>query len=208
MILSDRQTLCKTEMRFAVKKIVSEIVKRVRRMEDRTPILVAIDGSCTSGKSTLGVMLAQELDANLFRVDDYFLRPEQRTAERLAEIGGNVDYERFREEVLLPLKKGKPFAYRPYDCSTGALKQPVEVTPKRINIIEGSYSHHPYFEDPYDLKVFLKIAPEIRLQRIGMRPAFLRKRFLEAWIPMEQRYFECFSIEEKADLVAWPEDNR
>ena len=208
MILSNRQTLCKTEKRFTVEKIVSEIVKRVRMMEDRTPILVAIDGSCTSGKSTLGMMLAQELDANLFRVDDYFLRPEQRTAERLAEIGGNVDYERFREEVLLPLKEGKPFAYRPYDCSTGVLKQPVEVAPKHINIIEGSYSHHPYFEDPYDLKVFLKISPETRLQRIGMRPAFLRKRFLEAWIPMEQQYFEHFSVEKKADLVAWPEDNR
>ena len=191
-----------------MKKIVSEIVKRIDAMGDRRQILVAIDGSCTSGKSTLGVMLAQELDANLFRVDDYFLRPEQRTAERLAEIGGNVDYERFREEVLLPLKEGKPFAYRPYDCSTGVLKQPVEVAPKHINIIEGSYSHHPYFEDPYDLKVFLKISPEIRMQRIGMRPAFLRKRFLEVWIPMEQHYFEHFSVEKKAHLVAWPEDNR
>lgn len=191
-----------------MEKIVSEIVKRVSAMEDIAQILVAIDGSCTSGKSTLGVMLAQELNANLFRMDDYFLRPEQRTAERLSEIGGNVDYERFRDEVLLPLKSGKAFAYRPYDCSTGALKQPVEVTPKRINIIEGSYSHHPYFEDPYDLTVFLKISPEIRLQRISMRPAFLYKRFLEVWIPMEQQYFECFSVEEKADLVAWPEDNR
>lgn len=191
-----------------MKKIVSEVVKRVGAMGDREQILVAIDGSCTSGKSTLGAMLAQELNANLFRVDDFFLRPEQRTAERLAEIGGNVDYERFREEVLIPLKKGKPFFYRPYDCGTGTLEQPVEVIPNRISIIEGSYSHHPYFEDPYDLKVFLKITPEIRLQRIGMRPAFLRKRFLELWIPMEQRYFERFSIEEKADLVAWPEDNK
>ena len=200
--------LRKTEKRVAVKKIGSDIIKIVSAMEERAQILVAVDGSCTSGKSTLGVLLAQELDANLFRVDDYFLRPEQRTAARLAEIGGNVDYERFREEVLIPLKSGKPFSYRPYDCATGDLKQPVEVMSKRVNIIEGSYSHHPYFEDPYDLKIFLKISPEIRLQRIGMRPAFLRKKFLETWIPMEQLYFEAFSIEEKADFVAWPEENR
>ena len=191
-----------------MEKIVSEIVKRVGTMEDRTPILVAIDGSCTSGKSTLGVMLAQKLDANLFRVDDYFLRPEQRTAERLAEIGGNVDYERFREEVLLSLKEGKPFAYRPYDCSTGVLKQPVEVIPKRINIIEGSYSNHPYFEDPYDLKVFLKISPEIRKQRVLQRPVFLQKRFFEEWIPMEEAYFSVFSIAQKSDMICWPEENQ
>ena len=191
-----------------MKKILAEIVDRITGMQDRKQILIAVDGSCTSGKSTLGGLLAQELNANLFRMDDFFLRPEQRTPERLAEVGGNVDYERFCAEVLLPLNTGCPFEYRPYDCSTGSLKQPVTVTPKRINVIEGSYSHHPYFEDPYDLKVFLKISPEVRLQRIEKRPVFLQKRFLEEWIPMEQQYFECFSIEEKADLLAWPEDNR
>ena len=200
--------MCKTEGKNTVKKIVSEIVNRIASMQDREKILIAIDGSCTSGKSTLAQLLKQELDCNLFHMDDYFLRPEQRTAQRLQETGGNVDYERFREEILLPLKRGSTVSYRPYDCGSGALKQPVVVTPKRINIIEGSYSHHPYFEDPYDLKVFLKISPQVRLQRIADRPAFLQKRFLEEWIPMEQRYFECFSIEEKADLSVWPEDNR
>ena len=32
-------------------------------------------------------------------MDDYFLQPYQRTEERLAEPGGNVDYERFKEEI-------------------------------------------------------------------------------------------------------------
>ena len=191
-----------------MRKIVSEILNRIAAIPDRERILIAIDGSCTSGKSTLAELLTRELDANLFHMDDFFLRPEQRTAARLAEIGGNVDYERFREEVLPALKAGSPFAYRRYDCGTGALGEPVAVEPKRINIIEGSYSHHPVFEDPYDIKVFLKVSPEIRLQRIGKRPGFLRKRFLEEWIPMEQRYFDGFRIEEKADLAVMPEDNR
>ena len=163
--------------------------------------VVAIDGSCTSGKSTLGELLAQKLDANLFRVDDYFLRPEQRTAERLAEIGGNVDYERFREEVLEPLKTGKSFSYRPFACSTFTLSEPVQVMPKRLSIVEGTYSQHPYFGDAYDLRIVLTVAPEIRAERILRRPAFLHKRFFEEWIPMEQTYFAHFSIPDRADLV-------
>ena len=80
-------------------------------------VIVAIDGKCTSGKTTLASKLAEIYDCNVFHMDDFFLRPEQRTPERFAEIGGNVDYERFREEVLLPLKSGKAFSYRPFDCS-------------------------------------------------------------------------------------------
>ena len=188
--------------------VIAKIKEKVDAMAPRDRILIAIDGSCTAGKSTLAALLARELDCNLFHMDDFFLRPEQRTPERLAQPGGNVDYERFREEVLLPLKEGTPFSYRPYDCSAGKLKEPVTVEPKPINIIEGTYSHHPYFEDPCDLRVFLKVSPEVRRSRILQRPAFLHKRFLEAWIPMEQRYFEEFSIEEQADLALWPGDNR
>ena len=187
---------------------VSKIKEKISALQEKDRILIAIDGSCTAGKSTLASMLARELDCNLFHMDDFFLRPEQRTQLRLSEIGGNVDYERFYETVLLPLKAGKSFAYRPYDCGTGKLKEPVAILPKRINIIEGSYSCHPYFKDPYDIRIFLKISPQIRLERIRQRPAFLQQRFLKEWIPMEQAYFAAFAIEEKADVVALPADNR
>lgn len=191
-----------------MQNIVEEIWRRIQTMPEKKQILIAIDGSCTAGKSTLAQLLTGEFDCNLFHVDDFFLRPEQRTADRLAEPGGNVDYERFREEVLQPLKTGAAFSYRPYDCGTGKLREPVAAVPKRINIIEGSYSQHPYFGDVYDLKVFLRVSPAVRQQRIRNRPAFLQKRFLEEWIPMEQRYFAEFAIEEKADLSAMPADNQ
>ena len=167
----------------------------------RNQVIVAIDGSCTSGKTTLATCLSEIYDCNVFHMDDFFLRPEQRTQERYAEVGGNVDYERFREEVLLPLKSGKPFSYRPFDCSTFTLSDPVTVTPRKLNIIEGSYSHHPYFGDPYDLKILLTIPPELQQQRILQRPAFLHKRFFEEWIPMENRYFEEFEISDKCDII-------
>ena len=170
-------------------------------LSEKETVLVAIDGNCTSGKTTLASQLAANYDCNVFHMDDFFLRPEQRTPERFAEIGGNVDYERFNEEVLLPLKSGKPFSYRPFDCSTFQLTDPVTVMTKKLNIIEGTYSLHSYFGAVYDLKVFLTITPELQQERILQRPAFLHKRFFEEWIPMENRYFEKLIISRNFNLT-------
>lgn len=164
-------------------------------------VIVAIDGSCTAGKTTLARQLAQRYDCNVFHMDDFFLRPEQRTPERFAEAGGNVDYERFREEVLGPLKSGAAFSYRPFSCSTFTLSEPVHVSPKQLTLIEGTYSHHPSFGNVYDLKICLTVSSELQRQRILQRPAFLHKRFFEEWIPMENRYLHTFRIPENSHLV-------
>lgn len=181
---------------------VSELqsaIDRLLKRQDR--VIVAIDGKCTSGKTTMASKLAQIYDCNVFHMDDFFLRPEQRTPERFAEVGGNVDYERFREEVLLPLESGKAFSYRPFDCSTFTIAPPVAVTPKKLNIIEGTYSHHPYFGNPYDLKILMTVDEETQRQRILERPAFLHKRFFEEWIPMENRYFNMLLFSDRIDIT-------
>ena len=170
-------------------------------LEEKNFVIVAIDGKCTSGKTTLASKLAEIYNCNVFHMDDFFLRAEQRTPERFAEVGGNVDYERFQEEVLLPLKSGKAFSYRPFDCSTFTLAAPVAVTPKKLNIVEGTYSHHPYFGNPYDLKILLTVDEETQRQRILKRPAFLHKRFFDEWIPMENHYFEVFRIPNQSEII-------
>lgn len=180
----------------------TKIMSRLEELlQKEGPVLVAIDGSCASGKTTLARKLAEQYDCNVFHMDDFFLQPHQRTPERFAQPGGNVDYERFHQEVLLPLQMRQPFSYQVFDCSVMQLGDRIAVEPKQLNIIEGSYSHHPYFADVYDYRIFLAVAPEIRQQRILQRPAFLHRRFFDEWIPMEQRYFEAFSIQENSDLV-------
>ena len=182
--------------------IIKELNHRIDQLlREKEQVIIAIDGSCTAGKTTLAAALAAEYDCNLFHMDDFFLRPQQRTPERFAEAGGNVDYERFREEVLESLKTGAEFTYRTFDCSVMELAEPVAVQPKRLNIVEGTYSQHPHFEDPYDLKIFLEVSEKIRTQRILERPAFLHQRFFQQWIPMEQQYFAAFQVAEKSDLV-------
>lgn len=170
-------------------------------LERQARVLAAIDGSCGAGKTTLAAALSDHYRCNVLHMDDFFLRPEQRTAQRYAEPGGNVDYERFLEEVLLPLKAGEPFSYRPFDCKTFTLAPAIAVTPGHLTIIEGSYSLHPYFGEPYNLKIFLSVDEDLQRRRILARPAHLHERFFGEWIPMENRYFREFGIREKCDLV-------
>lgn len=180
-------------------EILKQTLDRLLREKDR--VLVALEGPCTAGKTTLAAQMEREYDCNVFHMDDFFLRPHQRTGERLSQPGGNVDYERFREEVLDPLLAGKSFSFRPYDCSTGQLSSPVAVEPKKLNIIEGTYSHHPFFGDRYDLRLFLAVSPETQRSRVLARPAFLHDRFFGEWIPMEEQYFAAFSVREQSDFV-------
>ena len=62
---------------------------------DKPRLLIAIDGCCATGKTTLARQLAERYECNLFHMDDFFLRPHQRTEERLAAPGENIDHERF-----------------------------------------------------------------------------------------------------------------
>lgn len=170
----------------------------------RGRVLVAIDGNSGAGKSTLGAALAGRFGGNLLHMDEFFLPPERKNPERLAEPGGNVDYERFKLEVLDPLLAGAPFAYRPYNCQTGALDASVAVVPRRVNIVEGSYSLHPTLARGYDLKVFCAIEPESQRRRILDRngPDMLR-RFEREWIPLENAYFDAFCIRSQCDAVLY-----
>ena len=172
--------------------------KRVER--DR--VTVAIEGGSASGKTTLAALLAKIYDCNVFHMDDFFLRPEQRTAERLAEPGGNVDRERFYEEVLRPLTEGQEVQYCRYDCQTQTLLSPVAIAPKALNIVEGAYSMHPALADSYDLSVFLRISPALQRSRIQKRntPDFA-ERFFDLWIPLEQCYFEKTDAAARCDLI-------
>lgn len=169
---------------------------------DGQQVVVAIDGMCGSGKSTLGKTLQEIYDCNLFHMDDFFLRPEQKTPERMEEPGGNVDYERFQKEILAHLADADGFTYQVYNCGIQALDAFVTVPYKRLNIIEGAYSCHPYFGEAYDLRFFYRITPEEQVERILKRSGReMLERFEQVWIPMENRYFETFQIEEKCRRI-------
>lgn len=165
------------------------------------PAIIAIDGRCAAGKTTLAEMLQSKLQCNVIHLDDFFLRKSQRTEERLNSPGGNIDYERFVAEVLLPLKEHRSFSYKPYLCKTDSFGNSIKVTPNPITIIEGSYACHPNFRKFTDFSVFLDISYAEQLKRIENRNgAQALITFRKVWIPLEEDYFRFFNIQNVCDM--------
>ena len=125
-----------------------------KRMHGRESFIIAVDGRCAAGKTSFCTVLSERLSGTLIHMDDSFLRKEQRTEERMQEPGGNINHERFREEVICPLKEGRAFTYRPFDCHTQSFKDAVRIVPGKVTIIEGAYACHPLWWESCDLHIF------------------------------------------------------
>lgn len=185
-----------------MKKALFTLLESIQNLKsEKSPFLLAIDGRCASGKTTLALQIKERIDCNVIHMDHFFLRPEQRTEERLAQPGGNIDWERFLDEVLVPLGQNKSFVYRPYDCHKQALSNPIQIEPRSITLLEGAYSCHPQLFDKYNYHVFISVDPDEQLRRIrarnGLNAAWI---FKEKWIPLEEKYFSAFNIEKRCDL--------
>lgn len=179
---------------------LESVVQRLLAGKDR--VVLALDGPCASGKTTLAKAFQERLGWTVVHMDDYFLRPEQRTPERYAVPGGNVDHERFLAEVLKPLSAGKPARVRPFDCKTMAFRTESLVEPGPVTLIEGAYACHPALWEYYDLRLFLQISSEEQSRRILQRNGPEQSAvFHSRWIPLEQAYFEAYRIPERCDYL-------
>lgn len=163
--------------------------------------LVAIEGRCGAGKTALAARLQAAMDCSVIHMDHFFLRPEQRTGERLREPGGNVDYERIEREVMRPLSQGRSFSYQPYDCRQQKLSPAIFVEPAAVVIVEGTYSCHPVLWNYYDLRIFLDVSPGDQIRRIRKRNGIRQSRvFRDRWIPLEETYFSAYRLRERCDF--------
>ena len=178
------------------------ILKSINALQNlRHQVIIAIDGRCGAGKTTLAAALERKTGFPVVHMDDFFLRPVQRTPERYATPGGNVDHERFWEEVLQPLRAGRPAFVRPYNCRTGEIQSPIPVPEAPVIIVEGSYSCHPALWDGYDLHIFLDVDPDTQMERIIARNGPEKaEEFRGRWIPLEELYFAATGIAKRCEL--------
>ena len=165
-------------------------------------VIFAVEGGSASGKTTLSRLLERLYACTVFHMDDFFLRFEQRTFERYAEIGGNIDRERFLSEILEPFSRGEEIIYRKFDCTTMSFGKTEHIIPQKMVVVEGAYSMHPEFEKYYDFSVFLNIGAELQRERILKRnsPEFA-ERFFNEWIPMEQKYFSNTNVLKRCEMI-------
>ena len=168
--------------------------------EGRTQIVVVIDGHAASGKTTAGNYLARKFDGNVIHMDDFFLPFEMRTKESMEEPGGNIHSERFLEETWKPLAEGKEFCYRKFDCQSGEYGESRNIVPGTVIVVEGAYCMKPGLLK-YDIGVFFNSELDVQLKRVLERngPEKL-DAFRDRFIPMENKYFQAYKIENQADL--------
>lgn len=169
---------------------------------DDESYVIAIDGRCASGKTTMAQMLAELTGAGVVHMDDFFLPMELRTPERLQEPGGNVHYERVLEEVLPYISKTEGFSYGRFDCGQMGIAGRRFVEAGNLRIVEGAYSCHPKLGDYMSLRVFSDVDASVQLERIKDRDGEnALKAYRERWIPMEEAYLETYDIRVMADIV-------
>lgn len=185
-----------------MKKKVECIEKAIQEvLQEKKHVIIAIDGRCAAGKSTLAMLLSKKEEVTLVHMDDFFLQEEQIIQGRRSIPGENVDHERFLEEVLLPMSLGKPFIYKPFDCKTRKFKESKVYKPTSICIVEGSYSCHKELWKYYDLHVFMDVDKKVQLERLKQRNASNLEAFLNLWIPLEEMYFKVYKIKENCEIV-------
>ena len=180
---------------------ILEKIAHVENEKVRT-VTVAIDGRAASGKTTLADKLAVILDTDVIHMDDFFLPPELRSRERLAQAGGNVHYERFATEVVPYLKNNASFDYSIFSCQKMQLDGNRTIRASKWRVIEGSYSHHPELSAYMDVKVFCTVSSEEQRRRILVRNGEqMAEMFAQRWIPMEEKYFSSYKIKDCSDII-------
>lgn len=178
---------------------VIDAVEALLRTQGR--VILAMDGMAAAGKTTAAKALSARWNTPVVHMDDFFLPPELRTPERLAEPGGNVHYERFREEVLPGLRAETTFSYRVFDCSVMDFGGRTTIPDAPVVIVEGAYAMHPAFEQYWDISVFFSAESAVQESRIRRRNSDEAwSTFQNRWIPMENAYHAAFAIPARADI--------
>lgn len=181
--------------------ILYTLISSVMKRTDKEYVIIAIDGPSGSGKTAFAKSIKENFDCNIFHMDDFFLTPERKTEERLSTPGGNVDWERFKEQVIDKIKTGEPFTYDIYHCKTNDYATSKVVTPKRLNIVEGVYAMHPELIDNYEYKIFFDVSREKQLDRILKRSSEkMLEKYVKEWIPLEDKYFDACKSRKIADF--------
>lgn len=162
--------------------------------------IISLEGRCASGKSTITSKLKHKY--TVIPIDDFFLPINLKTKERLNEIGGNINYELVKK-MLVELKQAlkrnlEVFSYSAFDCSKQEYYTK-EIILKDKVILEGVYSASIYFRELIDKIAYLYVDKETQLKRINNRS--LKEKFINEWIPLEEKYFEHILIEEIVDII-------
>lgn len=155
-------------------------------------VWVGVDGPGGAGKTTFAARLAAALaDAAVVHVDDFW-------GPRIAEW----DWDRFARQVRDPLLAGQRARYQVWNWDRDAGGNWQTVRPGVPVIVEGVSSTRSEAGVPWDVRIWVDAPRDVRLQRALARdgPGMMR-RWLEDWMPSEERYIAREQPQRRADYV-------
>ena len=181
---------------------LSALVAAALAQQPTRPLVLALDGRCGAGKTTLANGLAEQFACcTLLHTDDFYLPPARRCPDWAHTPCANMDLTRLRDEALRPAYEGQTVTYRAYSCREGAFLPSVQLPAQPLVILEGSYSHHPLLRPYETLRVFVTCAKTEQTRRLQSREGARYADFAARWVPLEEGYFAQYGIAESADFV-------
>ena len=160
----------------AVSSILDLVAERAKTTD--RPVVIAIDGPSSSGKSILATAVALRSGAAVLEGDDFYrdTLPSLSAAQReamsdAAVVDAVIDWERLRDEGLLPLRAGHAATFQPYDwdANNGQLGPAKTVPAADLIIVEGVYAARQELADLIDFAIYLGIDPDVRAKRYAQR---------------------------------------
>lgn len=161
--------------------------------------LIAVDGLGAAGKSSFADQLAERAHGAVVRVDDL-----SQPGVLPWEIG------RFLSQVVEPLTRGCQARYRRWHWTTNTPSDWLEVPTGVPVILEGVRSTDAADLAAFDLRIWLEVPEQVRVDRARRRDPDRFSCWTSNWMPQEASWAAEQQPVRRADLVVdyLPTDER
>lgn len=155
--------------------------------ENNERIIIACEGKCGSGKSTITSKLK---NVTVIHIDDFFSPNKD---ERL-------DFKRVID-CLKQIKTSNQLEYKAYDCTNKEyVKRKYDLD--KIVILEGVYSYDALLREYIDYLVYFVITKKLQHERLQKRETQAKlELFNKIWIPREEEYYKTFDFIVNSDIL-------
>lgn len=161
--------------------------------------IIAIEGRCGSGKSTLSELFKDKY--TIIHLDDFFISIKEKSKINIQKYG-NINYKLVYENLSIirnALNQNiAKVTIKAFSCEKQEYYEK-EINLKNKIILEGTYSSSLYFNEFIDKITFLLVSKETQTERIQKRE--LSNKFFSEWIPLEESYFKENDIISNCDLI-------
>jgi uridine kinase len=169
-------------------------------------VLVGVDGGAGSGKSTFAQWLEiqiREKDIPVYTVHtDNFFRPSTQRENIIFPLAvvADIDWERLRDQVIIPLRTIEKTRFQLYDWPTDGLKDWVTIDDGGVTIIDGITATRNELSDYYDLRIWFSCPSDIRISRLLGREDTSEAE-IRHWMPSEAEYIATHRPDQNAHLI-------